>query len=150
MLRFLPIAALLSLAACDQQEPATAPTNNSASVSEAAPAATAVPTLAGQWKIMAIDGKPMNAAPATTAAFQGGKATVSSGCQRRAWTYTQKGNVVAFTADPSGSSSCPEGTSAEQEAAFAALDGASMAIFGKDGGEANLSGAGGNLTLRRR
>ena len=148
MLRTLPIAALLFLAACSPQEPNTAPANDSAPASEAAAAEAQVPSLVGQWAIAAIDGKPMNVA--STAAFQGGKATISSGCHRRAWTYTQKRNVVALTADPGGSSSCGDGTSAEQEAAFSALGGASIAIFAQDGAEANLSGTGGNLTLQRR
>lgn len=143
------LVAMLMVAACGQEDRKTVPPSNELPTVPAAPEAAAeVPALEGQWAVAAIDGKPMGTA--STAAFHGGKATISSGCHRRAWTYTQKGNVVAFTADPGGSSSCGEGTSANQEAAFAALDGASIAIFGKDGTEANLSGTGGNLTLRRR
>ena len=141
--------AMLLVAACGQEDRKAPAQSNELAAAPAAPEATAdVPALEGQWTVAAIDGKPV--AAAMTASFAGGKVSLSAGCQRRAWTYKQKGNVVAFTADPGGSSSCPDGTSAEQEAAFAALDGASMAIFGKEGTEANLSGTGGNLTLQRR
>ena len=86
-----------------------------------------------------------------TASFAGGKASIASGCLRRAWTYTQKRNVVSFTADPGGSSNCKAAAPArEQETAYAAFSGATIAIFGKEGKEANLSGTGGNLTLERR
>ena len=142
------LVAMLMTAACGQEDKASPPPNELAAAPSAPEAAAEVPALEGQWTVAAVDGKPLSAT--STAAFQGGKATISSGCHRRAWTYTQKGNVVAFTADPGGSSSCGDGTSAEQEAAFAAMEGASMAIFGKDGAEATLSGTGGTLTLQRR
>ncbi len=101
--------------------------------------------------VASIDGKPVSAGAAMTASFAGGKASIASGCVRRGLTYTQKRNVVSFAADPGGSSNCEgRGTSAEHEAAYAALQGASIAIFGKEGREANLSGNGGNLALERR
>lgn len=85
-----------------------------------------------------------------TATFQGGRVSLSSGCLRRAWTYTQKKNVVSFATDPSGSANCGGPPSGDQETAYAALEKASIVIFGKEGKEAGLSGTGGNLTLARR
>jgi hypothetical protein len=149
MRRFFVIAAILSIAACGQQEAASPPANEPAAAGEAPAAET--PALEGQWSVAALDGRPVGAASAMTASFAGGKASISSGCLRRAWTYTQKRNVVSFAADPGGSANCEgRGTTAEQETAYAALQEASIAIFSKDGSEANLSGTGGNLTLRRR
>ena len=148
MRRLFTIAACLTISACGQPEPAAAPANEAA---EAPAADQPAPTLEGQWSVAALDGRPIGAGSAMTASFAGGKASISSGCLRRAWTYTQKKNVVAFSADPGGSSNCEgRGTTAEQENAYAALQEASIAIFGKDGGEASLSGTGGNLTLKRR
>jgi hypothetical protein len=150
MTRILIVAALMGVVACSQEEQTPLPANETASVSSAPGAAQAVPALEGQWRIAAMDGKPISAASAMTASFQGGKVNISSGCLRRAWTYTQKKNVVSFAADPGRSANCGSPPSGEQETAYAALDGASIAIFSKNGGEASLSGTGGNLTLERR
>ena len=145
MRRSFALAALLSIAACgQQQDPAPPPANESAAAVE-----KPAPTLEGQWSVAALDGRPVGASSAMTASFAAGKASISSGCLRRAWTYTQKKNVVTFAVDSGGSSNCG-GTSGEQETAFAALTEANIAIFNKDGSEASLSGTGGNLTLRRR
>jgi predicted small lipoprotein YifL len=149
MRHLLAIAASLSIAACGQQEPASAPANESASAAKEPASEKPAPALEGQWNVAALDGRPTGTA--MTATFSRGKASIVAGCVRRAWTYTQKRNVVSFTADPAGSSNCEgQGTSAEQESAGIALQEASIVIFNKDGSEANLSGTGGNLTLRRR
>ena len=148
MRQFLSVAALLSIAACGQQETA-APANESAAEANPPASEKPAPSLEGQWAITAVDGRPSGAG--MTASFAGGKASIVAGCVRRAWTYTQKRNEVAFTANPAGSSNCEgQGTSAQQETAVVALQEASIAIFNEDGREANLSGTGGNLTLRRR
>ena len=149
MIRASIIAALLLVAACSQQEPAATPANDSAAATKSTAAEQQTPKLEGQWTVAARDGRPLGAA--MTASFSGGKASIAAGCVRRAWTYSQAGNVVSFTADPAGSSNCEgQGTSAEQETAVVALQEATIVIFSKDGSEANLSGTGGNLSLRRR
>ena len=152
MRRYIAIAALLSIAACGQQQDPSPPTaNESAPVAEQPAAGRPEPNLEGQWSVAALDGRPVGAASAMTASFERGKASISSGCLRRAWTYTQKRNVVSFAADQGGSANCEgRGSTAEQETAYSALQEASIAIFNKDGSEASLSGTGGNLTLRRR
>lgn len=157
MKRTLTIAALLFVAGCSQQEQQeqqqAAPSNeaNEAVAAQEAPVAeAAVPTLEGQWAVAAIDGAPIGAGSAMIASFGAGKATVSSGCLRRGWKYTQERNVVAFTNDPGSSANCGGGPSGEQESAYIALEQASIAIFNKGGREASLSGTGGNLTLKRR
>ena len=147
MTRTLAAALSLSLAACSPQKSETPAANDVASEPVAQ---DSVPSLEGNWAVESIDGLPVSSS-AMTASFAGGKVSIASGCVRRGLTYTQKRNVVSFAADPGGSSNCEgRGTSAEHESAYAALQGASIAIFGKDGREANLSGTGGNLTLKRR
>jgi len=150
MTRRLTIAALLLVAACSKQDQSPAPSNQAANTPEAPAAETTVPTLEGSWQVAAIDGRPVAEGSAMIATFAGGRVTVASGCVRRAWTYTQQRNVVSFADNPAGSDNCGSGTSSQQETAYAAVTNASMAIFNKDGSEANLSGTGGGLTLRRR
>ena len=152
MYRTLTIAALLLAAACSQQDKAAAPSSNeneAAAAEQASAPAKTVPSLEGQWSVTAIDGKPLTNGSGMSATFEGSKAILAAGCIRRAWTYSQKGNLLSFATDPDGSANCGGGTSGEQETAFAALEKTSMVIFAQDG-EASLSGTGGNLTLRRR
>ena len=151
MTRALAIAALIFVSACSQQESGSAPANEVANTAQESVEVAQVPSLEGNWQIAAIDGKPVGAGSALTAGFSGGKVSIASGCVRRGLTYTQERNVVSFADDPGGSANCEGGgTSAEHETAYAALQGASIAIFGKDGAEVNLSGTGGNVTLQRR
>jgi heat shock protein HslJ len=156
MTRLLSIFALLLIGACSKQGSGVAPSANEAApapVESSAPAmpaaATKSPSLEGNWKVSMIGGRDV-AGLGMTATLSGGKATISTGCFRRAWTYTQDRNVVAFTAAPSGSSNCAGQPSGDEEAANAAISDANMAIFAKDGKEASLSGTGGMLTLQRR
>ena len=147
MTRILAVALSLSLVACSTQKGETPVANDIA----AEPVAEdSVPSLEGNWAVKSIDGRPVSGS-AMTASFAGDKVSIASGCVRRGLTYTQKRNVVSFAADPGASSNCEgRGTSAEHETAYAALEGASIAIFDQKGAEANLSGTGGNLTLKRR
>lgn len=151
MIRALPISAALLIAACGQQDNSPAPQANE--LAEAVPtvpaAKAALPSLEGDWQVAMIGSRDA-AGLGMIAALSGGKAILSTGCLRRAWTYTQDRNVVAFTAMPGGSSNCGRSPSGDEEAAYAAVTDANMAIFGKDGKEASLSGTGGTLTLQRR
>lgn len=147
MPRILTFAALLLAVGCSQQEASPPPANDASTAIDNA-TKPEVPALEGQWRVAAIDGKPIGAE--TIASFDGGKLVVSSGCVRRGWTYTQKGNVVSFATDPGGSANCGGGPTGDQEAAYAALTKANMVIFNKEGREAGLSGTGGTLTFERR
>ena len=150
MTRLLPIFAFLLIAACDKQDASVAPPANEAAAAPAAPSAPAeVPSLEGDWRVTMIEGRDV-AGIGMTASIGGGKASISTGCLRRAWTYTQNRNVVAFTASPGASTNCGRSPSGDEETAYAAINDANMAIFGKDGKEASLSGTGGTLTLQRR
>ena len=149
MSRIVPFAAMLVFAACNRQESATPVQVNEAA--ETAPAPAEVPSLEGSWTVTRVGGVADAASMGMTAAIGGGSATLTTGCLKRAWTYTQKRNVVAFTPSPAGSSNCGGGSpGAAAETAYAALTEANIAIFSKDGKEASLSGTGGSLTLERR
>ena len=149
MTRTLPLAALLLIAACGQREESAAPPSNEAAAEASAPAAAEVPSLEGEWRVAMVEGRDV-AKLGMSAALGGGKASISTGCLRRAWTYTQKRNVVSFAADPAGSSNCGQPPSGDEETAYAALNEANMVIFDQGGKEASLSGTGGTLTLQRR
>ena len=150
MTRLLPIAALLLVVACEKPESSAAPNSDNATATPAAPTATAdIPSLEGNWRVTMIEGQDA-VALGMTAAMAGGKASLSTGCLRRAWTYTQNRNVVAFIASPGASTNCGRSPSGDEETAYTAINDANIAIFGKDGKEASLSGTGGTLTLQRR
>lgn len=141
----LPIALLLGAAACGQE--ATPPAVNTADEPAAAKPAE-VPLLDGSWRVTGVGGVPDAGSRGMTASFGGGTVTLATGCLRRAWTYTQTKNVVAFTSSPSGSANCGgQAPGVADETAYAALGAANMAVFMKDGKQASLSGTGGTVTL---
>ena len=150
MTRILAIAALFCLAACGQQDAAEPPANEAAAPPAETVAKADVPSLEGSWQVTVIDGveaKPLG----MTATLGAGRASLATGCFRRSWTYSQKGNMVDFTASPSDSSNCGGRTpGAQEETAFAALEDVNIAIFSSGGKRADLSGTGGTLTLERR
>jgi hypothetical protein len=150
MPRFLNIAALLLVAGCGQQSGSNPAPSNDIEAAPVAEAVAATPALAGEWQVTKLDGRALEAGSAMAVTFSDGKARIVAGCSRRAWTFTQKRNIVGFAANPAGSSNCQSPPTAEQEAAFQALDRATIAIFDKEGREASLSGDGGNITLARR
>ena len=151
MSRVLTICILLLVAGCSQQKASSEAADKAVNSMEAPPAELAVPSLEGRWQISATNGRPVVGSSAMVAAFKAGKVSVTSGCLRRAWTYTQKRNAVSFTANPGDSANCGGGVpGADQEAAYDAIDFATMVVFNKDGREANLSGNGGGITLERR
>lgn len=148
MIRNLSIAAMLMLAACQQQE--APPSNEAAATQPAAPAPAAIPSLEGEWRVTMIGGDPNAAGPGMTASFGDGMARLSTGCLRRAWTYSQKRNSLTFTSSPGGSSNCGGSPGPGEDAAYAAVDGANIGLFEDDGKQVTLSGTGGTITLERR
>lgn len=142
MKRILHLAALLLLAACSQPEQPAPPANEVAATPAAPAVKAAIPSLKGQWRV---------ADSALDLTVGDGTATLSAGCLRRGFTFTQKGNQVTFASAPSGSANCGgQSPSVAQETAFAALADANTALFSKDGREVTLSGYGGILTAERR
>ena len=141
MNRIAPLLALALLAACDRQDPPAAPAPTAAAPAPTPAAKAPVPSLEGKWRLTT---------PATLdLAIDGGQATLSSGCLRRGFTFAQDRNKVTFTSNQAGSSNCGRAPSAAEEAAFAALGDANLAVFGADG-TATLSGIGGMIGLEPR
>ncbi|WP_187107710.1 hypothetical protein [Sphingomonas xanthus] len=141
----------LLLAGC-AAEPASGPTNDAAAndAAEAAAAPAEVPALDGSWAVTASSVGPAAQSLGMTAAFANGTATFSVGCLRRAWSYNQQRNSVAFTPSPGGSSNCGGTPSADAEFVFAQLGDMNIAVFANEGRQANLSGTSGTITLERR
>ena len=149
MPRFVTVAALLLVAACGQQEETASAANEAAAAAAEQAAKPAVPALEGEWRVSTLRGRPIEGS-ALVATFGGGKVRVAAGCNRRAWTFTQKRNIVSFAADPGGSVNCESSPTIPQEATFEAIDRATMAVFSNEGREASLSGDGGTITLAKR
>ena len=141
MIRIAPLLALALLAACDRQDPPAAPAPTAAAPAPTPAPKAAVPSLEGKWRL--------TTPAALDLAIDGGQATLSSGCLRRGFTFAQDRNKVTFTSNPAGSSNCGRSPSAAEEAAFAALGDANLAVFGADG-TATLSGIGGMIGLEPR
>lgn len=142
MTRLVPFAAFLLSIACSQQEQASAPANVADAPAPAPVVKAAVPSLEGQWRVTT---------PAAVDLTIGkGTATLSSGCVRRAFSFTQAGAKVGFASSPAGSANCGSTPSGDTESAAAALADTNLAIFGKDGRTVTLSGIGGMVVLERR
>ena len=150
MIRALPVALLLLAAACQKQPDEASTTNETANQAAEVTAPAKIPALEGSWKVVTVDGNPAVGRLEMAASFSDGSATLATGCLKRAWTYTQDRNSVTFNSSPSGSANCGSSPSAEEEAAYAALERANIAVFAKEGNSTTLSGTGGVLTLERR
>ena len=102
MFRSFVVPSLLLLAACGQQDAAPAPDTNTetnaatatsdttAATPGAAPTADK-PKLEGNWSVVDVKGDPVSG---VGVGFHGGMATVSAGCLKRSWSYTQNGGAV--------------------------------------------------------
>ena len=150
MSRSLSALALLFLAACNSQQATPPEANEAASQAPQPSAPAAIPNLAGNWRVLNVDGNAAVGSLGMTASFGSGSATLATGCLKRAFTYTQDRNKVSFATSPSGSANCGRAPGADEEAAYAALEGANIAIFAGEGKQATLSGTGGVLALERR
>ena len=156
MFRSFVVPSLLLLAACGQQDAAPAPdTNTEANVAKtadtSAPTQSAVPTadkpkLDGDWSVVDVKGDPVSG---VGVGFHGGLATVSAGCLKRSWSYTQNGGAVTFKPGGVGAN-CGRSTTVAEETVFQALSESNMAIFEDDGRKVSLTGYGGSVTLARR
>lgn len=149
MYRIFLFCALLFITGCGQQGKSGDSVSNEIATEPAAPAVpVAVPSIDGSWRVTLITGQ--RADGGLIATIRAGKANLSAGCLRRAWTYTQNRNLLKFIASPGQSTNCGRTPSGAEETAFGALGEANTAIFGKDGDDVTLSGPGGTLTLERR
>jgi hypothetical protein len=142
MIRTFALVALLLTANCSQQDRPAPPANDVAAAPAAPKAKAEVPLLKGSWTVAGGNG--------LTATFADNRLVLAEGCLRRAWTYTQNRNSVAFTSAPGGSSNCGTMPSRALESAFGPISDANIAVFSADGREVTLSGLGGTHQLARR
>lgn len=145
---FLPLAILL-VAACSPADNDASANGAANQVEPAAEAPTAaVPSLAGQWDVVAINGGPVQQAYAMDAEVGPDRFTIQSECVRIPFDYRQDGNGVTFT--PAQGGGCGRVRTLDEDSVAKVVGGASMAIFGADGSTVDLSGSGGSLSMTRR
>ena len=140
----LPVLLLL-LAACtpSAEEPV-----NEAQAPAAEEEAAAVPSLAGEWSVVQINGRDLTQAHAMNASFAGDRLTISSDCVRLGWDYSQNRNIVTFgSASDSG---CPGSRMPDENQIKGVISQANIAMFSGNGQEVQLSGPGGSVTMTRR
>jgi hypothetical protein len=94
MKRLMTIAALL-VVGCSPA--ANEPAANQAEKPAVQEKPADVPSLAGEWSVTALGGKPLQQVFPMTASITADKATVHSECVTFVWSYTQNRNIVAFT-----------------------------------------------------
>ena len=138
----------LSIAACSKpaeqqpeaQNPDTAATNESAQAS--------VPALEGSWAIDQLNGKQPDQIWPMTAEVTKDKFTIVSDCRRMSWSMKQDRNLVQFTPVPGGE--CARVRSPAEIVADKTIKLANIAVFSNEGRTAQISGAGGTLSMTRK
>jgi hypothetical protein len=145
MKRLMTIAALL-VVGCSPA--ANEPAANQAEKPAVQEKPADVPSLAGEWSVTALGGKPLQQVFPMTASITADKATVHSECVTFVWSYTQNRNIVAFT--PVSTGHCGRNQTTNENEIERALKGANIALFSNEGREVQLSGNGGTATLTRR
>lgn len=141
---------LLLVAACSPGAEENAATTTAINQAEAPPPAQdtpAVPQLAGQWRVTAINGTDLTQYYTMNASFADGRLTIASECVRIAWSYTQDRNIVSFT--PADAPSCGRMRTHNEDEVQPILTQANIVMFSNEGGEAEISGPGGRVTLTR-
>lgn len=136
---------LLLLAACT---PAADEPANEADAPAAEEEAAPVPSLAGDWRVSAINGRGLTQPHPMDASFTGDRLTIRSDCVRMAWDYHQDRNIVTFGSV--SESGCPGSRMPDESQVQGAISQANIAMFSQNGDEVNLSGPGGSVTMTRR
>ncbi len=139
---------LLSLlvAACSPAAGDKAVNEAEPAVAEALPAAT--PSLAGEWRVTALDGEPLTQIFTMNATVTGDRFMIRSDCLQLNWNFTQAGPGLSLTS-PSAVD-CPRGRTVNEVLAERVMGGVNMVLFSEDGSEVQLSGNRGTLTMTRR
>ena len=142
----MTMIATFCVAACSPgaDEPAVNQTERPAAVEKPAE----VPSLAGEWSVTALGGKPLQQVFPMTATVTVDTMTVHSECVTFAWSYTQDRNIVAFK--PISTKNCVRNQTTNENEMDRAMKGATIALFSSEGKEVQLSGNGGTATLTRR
>lgn len=139
---------LLLLAACSPAAEQPAANQSEAAAAAGPNEAEAVPSLAGEWIVTSLNGKPLDQIFEMTATAAGNRLTLNSDCVALIWSYTQDRNVVAFT--DHSTRECVRGRTANEVQVEKAIGAANIALFANEGAEVQLSGSGGTVTMTRR
>jgi hypothetical protein len=140
------LMALPLLAACSPAAEETVVNESQAPAAQQEPAA--VPDLAGEWDVVAINSGPLDQIFDMNATATDDRLTVRSDCVSMSWSYVQDRNMVSFT--PASVVNCPRGRTRNEDQVEGAIGRANIAMFADEGREVQLSGAGGTVTMTRR
>jgi hypothetical protein len=149
MNKLLLSALVLSIAACskpaEQGQPAA---NNTEAAATDETAKVPLPSLEGSWSVDQLNGNKPDQILPMTAEVTKDKFTIVSECRRMSWTMKQDRNLVQFT--PTSGVECGRVRSPAEIVADKTIKLASIAVFSDEGRTAQISGAGGTLTMTRR
>lgn len=148
MKHVLLATALLSVAACSKPAERQSPTNNAESPATNEAAQEAVPSLEGIWSIDQLNGKNPDQIWPMSAEVTKDKFTIVSECRRMTWSMKQDRNLVQFTPIPGGE--CGRVRSPAEIVADKTIKLGSIAVFSDGGRTAQISGAGGTLSMTRK
>jgi hypothetical protein len=138
----------LSIAACSkptEQHPAA---NDAAAAENNESAEASVPSLEGTWSIDQLNGKNPDQIWPMSAEVTTDKFTIISDCRRMSWSLKQDRNLVQFTPVPGGE--CARVRSPAEIVADKTIKLANIVVFSNEGRSAQVSGAGGTLSMTRR
>ena len=142
-MRPLFLSVLAILAACNdsasEPPPATSPTATPAAASTAtaapAPEASETPAgeviasearLAGEYRVAGVGGGDINLPYGITASISANRIHITADCVNAEWSYRLEDGVLATERVPT--EGCARGLTAEEEALFAAFDGADKVL----------------------
>ena len=140
--------AVLSVAACSKPAEQQVAANNTASPATNQAAQEAVPSLEGSWSIDQLNGKNPDQIWPMSAEVTKDKFTIVSECRRMSWSMKQVRNLVQFTPIPGGE--CGRVRSPAENVADKTIKLGSIAVFSDGGSTAQISGAGGTLSMTRK
>jgi hypothetical protein len=138
----------LSFVACSKQAEQQPAGNNAEVAATNRNAKEAVPSLEGNWSIGQLNGKKPDQIWPMSAEVTNDKFTIISECRRMSWTMKQDGNLVQFTPVPGGD--CGRVRSPAEIIADKTIKLGSIAVFSDKGRTAQISGAGGTLSMTRK
>ncbi len=144
---FLAVLAL-SIAACSKPAEQSPAANHAEAVSANETAQTPVPSLEGMWSIDQLNGNKPDQIWPMSAEVTKDKFTIVSECRRMSWSMKQNRNLLQFTPIPSGE--CGRVRSPAEIVADKTIKLGTMAVFSDEGRTAQISGAGGTLTMTRK
>jgi hypothetical protein len=148
MKHVLLATALLSVAACSKPAEQQSPANNAESPATNEAAQEVVPSLEGIWSIDQLNGKNPDQIWPMSAEVTKDKFTIVSECRRMSWSMKQDRNLVQFTPIPGGE--CGRVRSPAEIVADKTIKLGSIAVFSDGGRTAQISGAGGTLSMTRK